>query len=208
MTFAESLVYFAFVVQVASNVAVAFYVFPMWRERSLRFFPILGCSAILGAFTTVANWTWSRQPMSQADYYWFWCGVQVLGIVDLVLYSVGVVLMVRHFQSGRIGFDTDPIQDSESAPATKEQPTEHYLRLVFRDEQAAYYQFHLFPDLDAEYVLQASRKRTGAVQHVRITVSRPNVLQDFIESCRSNPHFIRVEESTPEEFHQAPSNAV
>ena len=99
MTFAESLDYLAFLVQVAANVAVAFYVFPMWRQRRLRFFPILGFSALIGIFTTVTNWTWARQPMSQADYYWFWCAVQVLGIADLVLYAVGVVLMVRHFQS-------------------------------------------------------------------------------------------------------------
>lgn len=99
MTFAESLAYLAFLVQVGANVAVAFYVFPMWRQRRLRFFPILGFSALIAIFTTVTNWTWARQPMSQEDYYGLWCAVQILSIGDLVLYAFGVVLMVRHFQT-------------------------------------------------------------------------------------------------------------
>jgi hypothetical protein len=107
-----------------------------------------------------------------------------------------------------IGFDTGDIPSAEDIPESADQPSEHYLRLVFHDEQAAYYQFHLFPDLDADYVLGASRKRAGAVQHLRITLSRPEALQTFIESCRSNPHFVRVEQSTPDEFHRAPSNGV
>ena len=87
-------------------------------------------------------------------------------------------------------------------------PTEYYLRLVFSDEQAAYYQFPLFPNLEAEYVLGASRKRAGAVQHLRLELSRPEALQAFIESCRTNPHFLRIEESTPGEFERAASNAI
>jgi hypothetical protein len=110
-----------------------------------------------------------------------------------------------------IGFDTGDLPTADEQPdipEPPEEPSEHYLRLVFRDEQAAYYQFHLFPDLDADYVCGASRKRAGAVQHLRLELSRPEALQDFIESCRCNPHFLRVEQSTADEFHRAPSNGV
>jgi hypothetical protein len=110
-----------------------------------------------------------------------------------------------------IGFATGdhPTADDESdTPEPPNEPSEHYLRLVFRDEQAAYYQFHLFPNLDADYVCGASRKRAGAVQHLRITLSRHEALQTFIESCRANPHFLRVEQSTADEFHRAPSNGI
>jgi hypothetical protein len=113
--------------------------------------------------------------------------------------------------SSLIAFDTGdiPSADSEAEAARQpEKPTELYLRLVFRDEDAAYYQFPLFPRLDADYVLGAARKRTGAVQHLRLELSRPEALQSFIESCRTNPHFLRVEESTAEEFRRAPSNAI
>src|SRR5882724_4053524 len=50
-----------------------------------------------------------------------------------------------------IGFDTGDIPIADEQPDISEppEPGEHYLRLVFRDEQAAYYQFHLFPNLDA-----------------------------------------------------------
>ena len=110
-----------------------------------------------------------------------------------------------------IGFDSGdfPTADEDAdIPDQPQEPCEHYLRLVFRDEQAAYYQFHLFPDLDADYILCAARKRAGAVQHVHIELSRPQALQTFIEACRSNPHFLRVEHSTADEFQRAPSNAI
>jgi|SRR5687767_6621893 len=110
-----------------------------------------------------------------------------------------------------VGFDNgflpiaDDLADISEQP---EQPSEHYLRLVFRDEHAAYYQFHLFPDLDADYVCCAARKRAGEVQHIRIELSTSDALQPFIESCRTNPHLPRVEESTADEFQRAPSNAI
>jgi hypothetical protein len=108
-----------------------------------------------------------------------------------------------------IGFDTGDIPTADAdTPQQPEKPSEYYLKLVFRDEDAAYYQFALFPNLNADYVLGAARKRAGAVQHIRIELSRPEALQTFIESCRSNPHFLRVEESTADEFQRAPSNGV
>jgi len=111
---------------------------------------------------------------------------------------------------GVIGFATSQTQFKDPSELSREpeDPTEYYLKLVFTDEQAAYYQFDLFPDLNANYILGASRKRAGAVQHIHITLSGPTFLQSFIESCRSNPHFVRVEESTAVEFERAPSNAV
>src|SRR5687767_14948768 len=112
--------------------------------------------------------------------------------------------------SSLIGFDTGdiPTADGEADTPHPAKPTEYFLRLVFRDEDAAYYQFPLFPHLEADYVLGAARKRAGAVQHIRIELSRPEALQTFLESCRSNPHFLRVEESTADEFQRAPSNAI
>ncbi len=108
MTFSESLAYLAFLVQVAANVAVAFVVFPMWRQRRLHFFLILGFSALLGVFTTVVNWIWGERPMLEADYYRFWCAMQILSIVDLACYAVGIALMVRRFRSRPAVSSTPP----------------------------------------------------------------------------------------------------
>jgi hypothetical protein len=99
----------------------------------------------------------------------------------------------------------DPESDTSEAP---EKPTEYYLRLVFRNEDAAYYQFPIFPNLEADYLLGAARKRAGAVQHIRLELSRPESLQTFIEACRKNPHFLSVEDSTADDFQRAPSNAI
>src|SRR5262249_4223247 len=73
-----------------------------------------------------------------------------------------------------IGFDSGdfPTADEDAdIPDRPQEPCEFFLRLVFRDEQAAYYQFPLFPDLDADYVLGSARKRAGAVQHLRIELA-------------------------------------
>jgi len=113
--------------------------------------------------------------------------------------------------SSLIGFDWGTNSTGEQVSNTAqlpEKPTEFYLRLVFRNEDAAYYQFPLFPNLDSEYVLGASRKRAGAVQHLQLELSHPEALQPFIEACRTNPHFLRVEESTAEEFQRAPSHGI
>ncbi|MEO8045045.1 MAG: hypothetical protein ABI674_09075 [Spartobacteria bacterium] len=107
--------------------------------------------------------------------------------------------------SSFIGFRAPSIAEPDIA-GPSEKPIEHYLRLIFRDKEAAYYQFPLFPNLDADYILGASRKRAGAVQHIRVLLSGPDALQTFIESCRDNPHFLRVEQSTAEEFQSALSD--
>jgi len=111
---------------------------------------------------------------------------------------------------GVIGFATPGrgTTDPSDAEVEADERREYCLKLVFRDEQAAYYQYPLFPDLNAHYILGAMRKRTGAVQHLRVTLSSPEVLQAFIESCHVNPHLLRVEKSTVDEFDRAASNAV
>ncbi len=109
-----------------------------------------------------------------------------------------------------IGFSSgyEPVGDGSAPQKEVVEPSVHYLKLVFHDEQAAYYQFNLFPKFDAPYILGVGRKRTGPVQHLRLELSNASALQPFIEDCRSNPHFLRVEESTLEEFRDAPSHAV
>ena len=81
----------------------------------------------------------------------------------------------------------------------------YWLKLIFTDEAAAYYQFPLFPDLNLEAMTSVSRKRLGNCQLLRIEFDRPGALQAFTEKCRENPHLLRLEESSSEEFHAAPS---
>ena len=100
MTLPQTLDYLAFVVQLATNVAVASYVFPMWRRRRLGFFGVLGFSALLGVFTAVASRMLGYSAISQQEYYLLWSSTTFLYIVDLILYAIGIRLMVRHFRSG------------------------------------------------------------------------------------------------------------
>lgn len=111
-----------------------------------------------------------------------------------------------------IAFETGtmPAADhgSKNGMAKNGEPVEFFLRLVFQNEEAAYYQFPIFPRLDVDSVLGAARKRAGAIQYLCVEFTRLDALQSFIESCHANPHLLRVERSTAEEFQNAPSHAV
>jgi hypothetical protein len=96
--------------------------------------------------------------------------------------------------------------ENETMPAFDEQFTIP-LRIRFRDEQAAYYQFHIFPP-SPDYITGWSRKRDGASQVVLLSLTSRKHLDDFISVCRHNPHFVSIEEISEEEFWKAPSHGV
>ena len=82
-----------------------------------------------------------------------------------------------------------------------------HIRIQFRDEQAAYYQYHVFPP-DLDYITGWSRKREGASQLLILHLHSRKHLEDFIAVCRRNPHFVSIEEISEEEFWKAQSHAV
>lgn len=112
-----------------------------------------------------------------------------------------------------IGFDDGRWQGKEVAdggdisPIPDENST-HYLKLTFRNEDAAFYQYSLFPSMNEPFLAGGARKLDGAFQHVRVDLPHPDDLQLFIEGLRSNPHLIAVEESTEDVFWAAPSHGV
>lgn len=112
----ESITYLGFVVQVAANVAVAFYVLTLWRQHRLRFLLVFGVSALLGIFTGVADQLLVKTPMADDVYVRLWCAIGLLRIIDLVLYAGSVVLMVRHLQSN---FNS---RDASAAPPAAPPP--------------------------------------------------------------------------------------
>lgn len=115
--------------------------------------------------------------------------------------------------SALLGFDDgrwrdNEVNDERGLTPIPEANVTYCLKLNFRNEDAAYYQFWLFPTMDEPLVAGGERKREGQFQHVRVDLAHPDDLQLFIEGLRSNPHLISVEESTEEVFSRAPSHAV
>jgi hypothetical protein len=135
---------------------------------------------------------------------------EVLARIDMNTPHIGSVLSdafseCRSELIGVIGFATPQmrVENSTIFEADDEKAKQYCLKLIFSDEQAAFYQEPLFPDLSADYVLGATRKSKGPVQHLRITLSSADALQTFMESCHANPFLLRVETSTDEEFERA-----
>ncbi len=96
-------------------------------------------------------------------------------------------------------------EEEEEEPDTS---SEHYLQLRFTSEDAAYFQFHLFPTFDEPFIQGAARKREGDSQFLMIEVARKEDLQIFIQNLRRNPHLVAVEEITAEAFENAASQAI
>lgn len=112
-----------------------------------------------------------------------------------------------------IGFDDGrwkgkEVEDESELPPIPEAACTFYLKLEFRNEEAAYYQFPLFPAMDEPFLAGGARKREDQYQHLRVDLAHPDDLQLFIEGLRSNPHLIAVEESSETVFWSAPSHAI
>jgi predicted ABC-type exoprotein transport system permease subunit len=99
MTLAEFLTPLSFIIQVATNVIVVAFVMPMFRKHRLRFFALIGFSAMLGIFVSVMFWKLDQRSVAEEEYIQLWCALTVLGSLDLIIYAVGIVQMVRFFQN-------------------------------------------------------------------------------------------------------------
>lgn len=109
-----------------------------------------------------------------------------------------------------IGFDDGRWQGLESGgeeipDELSDTSQEFYLKLEFADADACFYQYHLFPTFEEPFIQEVSRKRANEHQYLRIQIAHPDDLQVFIQNLRGNPHFVKVHDSTADEFQEAPS---
>jgi hypothetical protein len=82
-------------------------------------------------------------------------------------------------------------------------------RITFQTEQAAFYQFHVFPPV--EYLSWAggwARKRSGNSQLILIELNSEDYRDRFLQLCCENPHVLKIEEIHEEDFTNAPSHEV
>ncbi len=72
-------------------------------------------------------------------------------------------------------------------------------RITFQNEEAAFYQFHVFPPVVyLPWVSGWARKRNASTQ----------LILGFLELCCENPHVLKIEEISEDEFTAAPSHAI
>jgi hypothetical protein len=81
------------------------------------------------------------------------------------------------------------------------------LRIRFSSATRAYELFHSFPP-DLDYLEGCSAKRDGDCKVMRLYLSSPERLQDFLDLCAAHPDIVNVTQITEEEFWRAPSNAI
>ena len=85
----------------------------------------------------------------------------------------------------------------------------HCFRITFQNEQAAYYQFHVFPPVvHLPWVNGWARKRDTNTQLVLVELGREGDRDRFLELCCENPHVLKIEEISEDEFTYAPSHDI
>ena len=83
-----------------------------------------------------------------------------------------------------------------------------FLKVRFRNEDAAYYQFPVFPEVDSCLGICLARKRNGDCQYMEVFYSDASNLRVFTAGLRCNPHVLDVQKSSRAEFVSKHSDAV
>ena len=81
------------------NAVIALYIFPLWRKLRLRFLLIIGISALLGFISNSAQRVVEWMPGSQAASKVIWYASSTVALVDMVLYGIGIMGMMRYLRS-------------------------------------------------------------------------------------------------------------
>jgi hypothetical protein len=82
-------------------------------------------------------------------------------------------------------------------------------RITFQSEDAAFYQFHVFPPVvHMPWVSGWARKRNASTQLILVELKEEEDRDRFLELCCENPHVLKIEEISEDEFTATPSQAI
>jgi hypothetical protein len=82
-------------------------------------------------------------------------------------------------------------------------------RITFQNEEAAFYQFHVFPPVVyLPWVSGWARKRNASSQLILVELKGDNDRDRFLELCCENPHVLKIEEISEDEFTASPSHNI
>ncbi|MBV9671316.1 MAG: hypothetical protein JO076_00625 [Verrucomicrobia bacterium] len=82
-------------------------------------------------------------------------------------------------------------------------------RITFQTEEAAFYQFHVFPPVAyLKWILGWARKRNANSQLLVLELQSEAFRDRFLELCCENPHVRRIEEIEEEDFTKTASDEV
>jgi hypothetical protein len=110
--------------------------------------------------------------------------------------------------SEQSGGEVEEEEKEPEAESGSSSTSQHYLKLHWVSDEAAYFAFSMLEYLDAPYVLGGCRKREDHMHHVHLEIDSPENLDHFITALRGCPFFVKAEESSEEIFRKAPSHAV
>ena len=87
--------------------------------------------------------------------------------------------------------------------------SKYCFRITFQTEEAAFYQFHVFPPVShLNWILGWARKRNGNSQLVLLELKSEEFRDRFLELCCENPHVLKIQEIAEEDFTNTESHDV
>lgn len=92
----------AYILAVIVSIAMAAFVFPLWRRYRHRFLLLFGITALLDIFRAAVDLYSQRQPLSDAEYAAALQVVYILHIIGTLVFGAGLLLLVRHVRSAGV----------------------------------------------------------------------------------------------------------
>lgn len=89
----------AVVVSFIVNLVVARACFALWTDHKVAAFLLLGISAILAVLSLLAQVVAPRIDCAMNVSLIFWTSIDILWIVDMILYGLGITALVRHYSN-------------------------------------------------------------------------------------------------------------
>ena len=88
----------------------------------------------------------------------------------------------------------------EALSGGKREDYDVFLKLNFRSEDASFYQFDLFPNMNKSYIKDYEKLKVGISHYLRLKLQSKRDLELFVRSLRNNHHLKSVEKIDAEEF--------
>jgi hypothetical protein len=120
------------------------------------------------------------------------------------LLSGGFEIIFQSFLAGRY-----ELFAFRNATSTYIRMNRFCFRITFQNEDAAFYQFHVFPPVvHIPWVSGWARKRNASTQLILVELKEEEDRDRFLELCCENPHVLKIEEISEDEFTATPSQAI
>lgn len=104
MNIYDALSFLSYLIGIGANAAVAAVCFAAFRKFGHRSLKLVAISAMLGIFVSAVDIALLPMANHSSTYAILWTAITILGVIDLILYAIGIVRLMSWLTDGnRLG---------------------------------------------------------------------------------------------------------